>query len=128
MVEGVDPEVAVPLQFEFVPPPVPVTPLPAVTVPRVNDSFACVVANTATLESPATLPSMAVKPTSWKTTPVVMGPVTVSAVPGAAALLGVATTVDALGVLPTYAQPLVQSSPPYTVRPSSVPVSASCSL
>jgi hypothetical protein len=56
--------VAVPGQFTFVPPAVPATPFPAVTVPRVNDSFADVVANTATLESPGLTPSGDVKPTS----------------------------------------------------------------
>jgi hypothetical protein len=114
----------VPGQFEFVPPPTPRIPFPAVTVPRVSDSFAFD-ANTATLESPATLPSIAVNPTSWNTMPVVIGPVTVSAVPGAAALLGVATVVVPLAV---YTQPLLQSRLPYTTRPSSAPVSVSCSL
>ena len=55
---------AVPVQFGLVPPVLPPIPFPAVTVPRVSVSFAVVVANTATLESPGITPSSDVNPTS----------------------------------------------------------------
>jgi len=114
---------AVPLQFTVVPPGLPAIPFPAVTVPRVSDSFADVVANTATLESPGFTPSSDVNPTSSNATPLVIGPVTVSAVAGAAVPSGVATTVAVAPPLPTYFHPLAQSRPPYTVSPSADDVS-----
>jgi hypothetical protein len=105
---------ATPLQFAFVPPAVPGMPFPAVTVPRVSESFADVVANTATLESPGLTPSGDVNPTSWNATPLVIGPVTVSAVAGAAVTVAAAeaTTVGVAPPLPTYFQPFAQSRPP----------------
>jgi hypothetical protein len=96
----------------FVPPVAPVPLAPALTLPRISVSFAVEAANTATLDAPAPVSSGDEKLTSSNVTPAVIGPTTMSAVPGAAALAGAATSVAPLEPLPTYFHPLVQSSPP----------------
>jgi hypothetical protein len=103
-------------------------PFPAVTGPRTSVSFAPLVAKTATLESPALCPSSDLNPTSSNSTPVVIAPVTVSAVAGAAVPVGGVISVPDDPLVPTYFHPFAQSRPPYTVRPSSAAVRDNFSL
>jgi hypothetical protein len=112
MLAGADPDCAVPVQFETVPPVAPAPAFPEVTLPRINVSLAFVVAKTATLDAPAAVSSGDAKFTSSNVTPDVILPCTVSAVPGAAAAAGVDTSVAIVELLPTHFQPLVQSKPP----------------
>jgi hypothetical protein len=71
---------SVPGQFEPVDPGEPSPAFPDVTFARTRLSFAPLVANTATLDAPATVSSGDAKFTSWKTTPVSIDPLSISAV------------------------------------------------